>query len=183
MSLQLCCSTAPVGVTPFLFFTPFTTMTTLTLLNNLHHLQSTITAVWMGFSELFTAAAMLWCLNALARAIRIVYIAGLYTGYVSKRYIIPALLWTADHISLLISKIDWAEVRIIVTECSKVILAAVVAAVSFSIDHLRRDIPLAYNWVERNFIDVPDANVTELQLKPVRTIRRHGRLVPVGFAS
>ena len=41
------------------------------LLNNLHHLQFTLTAVWMGFSELFTAAAMLWCLNALARAIRI----------------------------------------------------------------------------------------------------------------
>ena len=157
-------------------------MTTLTILNNLHHLQSTITAVWMGFSELFTAAAMLWCLNALARAIRIVYVAGLWTGYICKRYIIPALLWTADHISLLISKIDWAEVRIIFTECAKVILAATVAAVSFLIDHLRRDIPLAYAWVERNFIDVPDANVTTLQLTPSRTVRRHGRIIPVGFA-
>lgn len=162
-----------------------TTLTSgsLTLLNNLHHLQSTLTAVWMGFSELFTAAAMLWCLNALARAIRIVYVAGLWTGHITKRYIIPALLWVADHISLVLSKIDWAEVRIIFTECTKVIIAAIVAAVSFTIDHLRRDIPTAYLWVERNFIDVPDANVTKLQLQPVRTIRRHGRLVPVGFAS
>ena len=55
---------------------------------------------------------------------------------------------------------------------------------SITIDHLRRGIPRAYAWVERTFIDVPDtANVTELQLQPVRTIRRHGRLVPVGFAS
>ena len=84
-------------------------MTTLTLLNNLHHLQSTLTAVWMGFSELFTAAAMLWCLNALARAIRIVYVAGLWTGHITKRYIIPALLWCADHISLVLSKIDWLK--------------------------------------------------------------------------
>ena len=36
--------------------------------------------------------------------------------------------------------------RIIFIECGKVIIAAVVAAVSFLIDHLRRDIPLAYNW-------------------------------------
>ena len=159
-------------------------MSTLTLLNHLHHLQSTITAVWMGFSELFTAAAMLWILNSVAKAIRIVYIAGYYTGYVCKRFIIPALLWTADHISLVLSKIDWVEVAATVLDCSKVIISATVAGVSFLIDHLRRGIPLAYAWVERNFIDVPpSANVTTLQLTPVRTVRRHGRMIPVGFAN
>ena len=159
-------------------------MSTLQLLNHLHHLQTTITAVWMGFSELFTAAAMLWILNSVAKAIRIVYIAGLFTGFICKRYLIPALLWTADHISLVISKIDWAEVFTTFTRCAAVIISAVVAGVSFLIDHLRRGIPLAYAWVERNFIDVPvSANVTTLQLTPVRTVRRHGRMIPVGFAN
>jgi hypothetical protein len=157
-------------------------MSTLQLLNHLHHLQSTITAVWMGFSELFTAAAMLWILNSVAKAIRIVYTAGYYTGYVCKRYLIPALLWTADHISLVISKIDWVEVRTIFTECAVVIISAVVAAVSFLIDHLRRDIPLAYGWVERNFIDVPVLIENSSQLDTQRTVRRHGRLIPAGFA-
>jgi len=153
-------------------------MSTLTLLNHLHHLQSTITAVWMGFSELFTAAAMLWILNSVAKAIRIVYIAGLWTGYICKRFIIPALLWTADHISLVLSRVDWAEVAATVLDCSKVIIAATVAAVSFLIDSL----PAAYGWVERTFIDVPSANVTELQLTPPRTVRRHGRMITARFA-
>ena len=73
--------------------------------------------------------------------------------------------------------------RTVFTECAVVIIAAIVAAVSFTIDHLRRDIPLAYAWVERNFIDVPVLIENSSQVQTKRTIRRHGRLVPVGFAS
>ena len=72
--------------------------------------------------------------------------------------------------------IDWVEVRTVFLSNAAVILSATVAAVSFTFDHLRRDIPMAYAWVERNWIDVPNAIENDSQLKPVR-------LSPVGFAN
>ena len=71
-------------------------MSTLQLLNHLHHLQSTLTAVWMGFSELFTAAAMLWCLNTLARAIRIVYVAGFFVATIAD----TSLVWLISAVTV-----------------------------------------------------------------------------------
>lgn len=144
-------------------------MSTLHLLSHIQHLQATLSTVWMGLSELFTVATMLWILNATARAIRIVYAAGLWTGHICKRYVVPAILWTADHISAALSHVDWVEVRTVFVSCAKVIIAAVLAVTAFVIYHLRRDIPTAYAWVERNFIDLPPARVATVTT--IHTVR------------
>lgn len=157
-------------------------MSTLQLLSHIQHLQATLATVWMGLSELFTVATMLWILNATARAIRIVYAAGLWTGHICKRYIVPAILWTADHISAALSHVDWVEVRTVFVSCAKVIIAAVLAATAFVIYHLRRDIPTAYAWVERNFIDLPLADLNVQSIVHVPAVQQ-ARPRPVGFAS
>ena len=69
---------------------------------NLLHLEPmlhTLASVWTLAGELVTAGALLWCLNALARFIRLVYDAGRWTGMFWRFYVVPAVLFLADWIS------------------------------------------------------------------------------------
>ena len=72
-----------------------------------------LTAAWMGFSELITASLLLMLLNTLSNACRAVYSAGKATGHLWFVYGLPALLWTADQLSALITWVinrDWEAI-------------------------------------------------------------------------
>ena len=70
-----------------------------------------------------SSTALLHGLNAFANAIRFTYRAGKFTGHVWFTYAVPAILFMADHLSDLISRIDWDEVFEVFLDCSKAIIA------------------------------------------------------------
>ena len=87
---------------------------------NLLHLEPmlhTLASVWTLAGELVTAGALLWCLNALARFIRLVYDAGRWTGMFWRQYFVPTVLFVADWISWAVAQVDWVEVRSVVKDC------------------------------------------------------------------
>lgn len=87
---------------------------------NLLHLEPmlhTLASVWTLAGELVTAGALLWCLNALARFIRLVYDAGRWTGVFWRQYFVPTVLFLADWISWAVAQVDWVEVRSVVKDC------------------------------------------------------------------
>ena len=87
---------------------------------NLLHLEPllhTLASVWTLAGELVTAGALLWCLNALARFIRLVYDAGRWTGMFWRQYFVPTVLFLADWISWGVAQVDWVEVRSAVKDC------------------------------------------------------------------
>lgn len=143
-------------------------MSTLQILSHIHQLQSLITTVTMGLSELISAAALLWCLNQLARLIEFTYNAGKAVGSVYFRFIKPV-----------IDQIDWLEVARTVTACFKVIVVTVITTLIYVVDHLRRDIPTAYYWFERNFIDVP-APAPRLEI--IKLIKRESHATQLKIA-
>ena len=165
-------------------------MTTLSLLHKL-------TLIPTLFTEVFTAAALLYGLNFLANLIRLIvkttrfcWTAGITTG----RFLKPWIWRAADKLSELNSHIDWEQVRYDLLNYTLIITAAVVAAIQVSWAWLSTNIPAAYFWYEQRFIDVPQsAPVAAVSaIKPMRdakgrfvstkrTVRRHGRLV-AGFA-
>jgi len=87
---------------------------------NLLHLEPllhTLASVWTLAGELVTAGALLWCLNALARFIRLVYDAGRWTGMFWRNYFVPTVLFLADWISWVVAQVDWVEVRSVAKDC------------------------------------------------------------------
>ena len=136
-------------------------MSTLQLISHIHQLQSLITTVYMGLSELISVAALLWCLNQLARLIEFTYNAGKAVGTVYFRFIKP-----------IVDQIDWLEVARTIYACLKVITVTVIATVIYVVDHLRRDIPTAYFWFERNFIDVPAPQTRKLEIIQIIPAKR-----------
>ena len=95
---------------------------TLTALQGAEHLLITAARLWAAAGELITAGAILWALDALARAIRATYAAGRFVGRIAW----PVIHWTAAIVRL----IDWRLVAAVVIDCAKVLaVAAYVAAV------------------------------------------------------
>jgi len=95
---------------------------TLTALQGAEHLLITAARLWAAAGELITAGAILWSLDALARAIRGAYAAGRFCG----RLLWPVIHFTAATLRL----IDWRIVAAVVIDCLKVLaVAAYVAAV------------------------------------------------------
>ena len=172
---------------------------------NLLHLEPmlhTLASVWTLAGELLTAGALLWCLNALARFIRLVYEAGRWTGWLWRTYLVPAVLYLADSISWGVAQVDWLEVRrslklflvhgaavtvMAVRSARKhsVVTAVVVVltaqllwkyAIRSAVVTVRAVRTLktvsfgvltkSYDWVERNWIDIPQTD------SPVRTVIR-----------
>ena len=150
---------------------------------NLLHLEPvlhTLASVWTLAGELVTAGALLWCLNALARFIRLVYDAGRWTGMFWRNYFVPTVLFLADWISWAVAQVDWIEVRRVVKDClvhmavltyvlgqytrsafktavsvatvAMVATVRTVRTVSFGVLTL---VQRTYSWVERNWIDSP----------------------------
>lgn len=152
----------------------------------------TLASVWTLAGELVTAGALLWCLNALARFIRLVYDAGRWTGMLWRFYVVPAVLFLADWISWGVAQVDWVEVRRVSKLCF-VHLAAVtvllVRAAVRTVQAVRFGVPAIYNWIEAHCIDIPQTDphsvedglgLSELSKTdcPVRT-GRTGVYVPV----
>ena len=150
---------------------------------NLLHLEPvlhTLASVWTLAGELVTAGALLWCLNALARFIRLVYDAGRWTGMFWRNYFVPTVLFLADWISWVVAQVDWVEVRSVTKDClvhmavltyvlghytrsafktavsvatvAMVATVRTVRTVSFGVLTL---VQRTYSWVERNWIDSP----------------------------
>ena len=95
---------------------------TLTALQGAEHFLLMAARLWAAAGELLTAGAILWALDALARAIRGTYAAGRFVG----RLLWPAIHFTAATLRL----IDWRLVAAVVIDCLKVLaVAAYVAAV------------------------------------------------------
>lgn len=95
---------------------------TLTALQGAEHFLIAAARLWAAAGELLTAGAILWALDALARAIRGAYAAGRFVG----RLLWPAIHFTAATLRL----IDWRLVAAVVFDCLKVLaVAAYVAAV------------------------------------------------------
>jgi hypothetical protein len=95
---------------------------TLTALQGAEHLLITAARLWAAAGELLTAGAILWALDALARAIRGAYAAGRFVG----RLLWPAIYFTSATLRL----INWRIVAAVVFDCLKVLaVAAYVAAV------------------------------------------------------
>ncbi len=132
---------------------------------NLLHLEPmlhTLASVWTLAGELVTAGALLWCLNALARFIRLVYDAGRWTGWFWRTYVVPAVLVSADFISWGVAQVDWVEVRRVFklsfVHCAAVTVIVMRALRQFSI-HL--------------------AAVSVLTVRAVRQFSNHGAAVTV----
>ena len=89
-------------------------------------------------SQLLTAAVLLMALDRLASAVRFTYNAGRFTGRVWFRFGLPALLWLADHVSLIASRIDWVRVAATLRTAATVTAAAVIAAALVIRDAHRR---------------------------------------------
>ena len=95
---------------------------TLTALQGAEHFVLMAARLWAAAGELITAGAILWSLDALARAIRGAYAAGRFFG----RFAWPVIHFTAATLRL----IDWRFVAAVVFDCLKVLaVAAYVAAV------------------------------------------------------
>jgi hypothetical protein len=94
----------------------------LTALQGAEHFLLMAARLWAAAGELLTAGAILWALDALARAIRGAYAAGCFVG---------RLLWPAIHFTAAVVRlIDWRIVAAVVFDCLKVLaVAAYVAAV------------------------------------------------------
>lgn len=143
---------------------------------NLLHLEPmlhTLASVWTLAGELVTAGALLWCLNALARFIRLVYDAGRWTGVFWRQYFVPTVLFVADWISWAVAQVDWVEVRSVVKDClihmvvmtfvlgqytrtvATVAMVATVRTVRTVSFGVRTLVQRTYSWVERNWIDSP----------------------------
>ena len=169
---------------------------------NLLHLEPmlhTLASVWTLAGELLTAGALLWCLNALARFIRLVYEAGRWTGWLWRTYLVPALLYLADSISWGVAQVDWLEVRrslkLFLVHGAAVTVMAVRSARKYAVGTavivvltaqllwkyaIRSAVATvrtlltvsfgvltkSYDWVERNWIDIPQTD------SPVRTVIR-----------
>ena len=169
---------------------------------NLLHLEPmlhTLASVWTLAGELLTAGALLWCLNALARFIRLVYEAGRWTGWLWRTYLVPAVLYLADSISWGVAQVDWLEVRrslkLFLVHGAAVTVMAVRSARKYSVGTavvvvltaqllwkyaIRSAVATvrtlltvsfgvltkSYDWVERNWIDIPQTD------SPVRTVIR-----------
>jgi hypothetical protein len=95
---------------------------TLTALQGAEHLLITAARLWAAAGELITAGAILWSLDALARAIRGTYAAGRFIGRIA---------WPVIHFTAVVVRlIDWRLVAAVVIDCAKVLaVAAYVAAV------------------------------------------------------
>jgi hypothetical protein len=95
---------------------------TLTALQGAEHFLLMAARLWAATGELLTAGAILWALDALARAIRGAYAAGRFVGRIAW----PVIHWTIATLRL----IDWHIVAAVVFDCLKVLaVAAYVAAV------------------------------------------------------
>ena len=95
---------------------------TFTALQGAEHLLLTAARLWAAAGELITAGAILWSIDALARAIRGAYAAGRFVGRIAW----PVIRWTIATLRL----IDWRLVAAVVFDCLKVLaVAAYVAAV------------------------------------------------------
>jgi hypothetical protein len=95
---------------------------TFTALQGAEHFLLMAARIWAAAGELITAGAILWSLDALARAIRGAYAAGRFCG---------RLLWPAIHfMAAVLRLIDWRLVAAVVFDCLKALaVAAYVAAV------------------------------------------------------
>ena len=99
---------------------------TLTALQGAEHFLLMAARIWAAAGELLTAGAILWSLDALARAIRGTYSAGRFCG---------RLLWPVIHALVaagrwFFANVDWRLVAAVVIDCLKVLaVAAYVAAV------------------------------------------------------
>jgi hypothetical protein len=99
---------------------------TLTALQGAEHFLLMAARIWAGVGELITAGAILWSLDALARAIRGTFAAGRFCG---------RLLWPLIHALVaagrwFFANVDWRLVAAVVIDCLKVLaVAAYVAAV------------------------------------------------------
>lgn len=135
----------------------------------------TLASVWTLAGELVTAGALLWCLNALARFIRLVYDAGRWTGLFWRFYVVPTVLFLADWISWGVAQVDWVEVRRVLKLCfvhSAAVTVLLVRAAVRIVRTVRFGVPAIYNWIEAHLIDIPQTDC------PVRT-GRTGGYVPV----
>jgi hypothetical protein len=95
---------------------------TFTALQGAEHLLITAARLWAAAGELITAGAILWALDALARAIRGAYAAGRFVGRIAW----PVIHFTVATLRL----IDCRFVATVVIDCLKVlVIAAYVAAV------------------------------------------------------
>ena len=173
-------------------------MNPLTLLH-LGPIAEFLTAASVAAGELFSVAALLWCLNGLSKAIKLVFVLGLWTGWVCKRFLIPALLLTADKISELNALIDWQQVRSDVYNYLLIITAAVIAGVQVAFTWIVQTAPAAYQqlisfseqlgklYAALIAPQTPQAAPAGV-IKPLRdakgrfvstkrSVRRHGRLV------
>ena len=154
---------------------------------NLLHLEPmlhTLATVWTLAGELLTAGALLWCLNALARFIRLVYEAGRWTGWLWRTYLVPALLYLADSISWGVAQVDWLEVRkalrdyavgtaVIVVLTAQLLWKYAIRSAVLTVRAVRTVktvsfgvLTKSYDWVERNWIDIPQTDL------PVQTVIR-----------
>lgn len=152
---------------------------------NLLHLEPmlhTLASVWTLAGELLTAGALLWCLNALARFIRLVYEAGRWTGWLWRTYLVPALLYLADSISWGVAQIDWLEVRkalrdywvgtaVVVVLTAQLLWKYAIRSAVVTVRAVRTlktvsfgVLTKSYDWVERNWIDIPQTDL------PVQTV-------------
>jgi len=152
---------------------------------NLLHLEPmlhTLASVWTLAGELLTAGALLWCLNALARFIRLVYEAGRWTGWLWRTYLVPAVLYLADSISWGVAQIDWLEVRkalrdywvgtaVVVVLTAQLLWKYAIRSAVVTVRAVRTlktvsfgVLTKSYDWVERNWIDIPQTDL------PVQTV-------------
>jgi len=152
---------------------------------NLLHLEPmlhTLASVWTLAGELLTAGALLWCLNALARFIRLVYEAGRWTGWLWRTYLVPALLYLADSISWGVAQVDWLEVRkalrdywvgtaVVVVLTAQLLWKYAIRSAVVTVRAVRTlktvsfgVLTKSYDWVERNWIDIPQTDL------PVQTV-------------
>ena len=102
---------------------------------------SAITSLVTGVelvTELLSAAVLLMALDKLATAIRWTYRAGYVVGTAWHRYGVPAVLWTADHVSALIAAIDWQQVGAALLTAAKVITAAAITIWTLTCDAHKR---------------------------------------------
>ena len=177
---------------------------------NLLHLEPvlhTLASVWTLAGELVTAGALLWCLNALARFIRLVYDAGRWTGMFWRQYFVPTVLFLADWISWGVAQVDWVEVRSAVKDCLvhmtvlTVLLGqytrtgfrtAVTVLTALTVERVVPAATVAMSATVRTVQTARTELLTLLQklypvqtvsfggrTSPVRRVRRHGKLIPL----
>lgn len=156
-------------------------MTNFQLLSHLPQLLGWSAAGLGALTALISASFLLSALNTLANIIRfvawVVVTAWRFLVWATP-HVIRGLQWLHETLIWLNDHIDWTEVRITFCQCVAVIISFVSAAVTFTVDHLRRDIPTTYYAFERRFIDVPTAPVATCST--VHQFKRNH--APVGFA-